>query len=119
GEQLDVGVGGTTAVAAQHQPAGVGAVEHLVEFASDEFLQRPAVGFELVAAGFQRGQDAGRVLQHHLARRTGGGGGGRSLRGGEHDSRGAGEQCGGDNGGDEVALHEVHSVGEAGSLSCR
>ena len=54
----------------QDQARGVVAVEHAVEFAVDELLQRGRVFAEFGAALFQCAQDAGTAVQHQLAGRT-------------------------------------------------
>ena len=79
---------------AQHLPRGVVAVEHGVELAGHEALQRGAVAGELGAPRFQRLQHAAGVLQHHLAGRAlrAGGGGRGGGRLGEGQRRGGGEQ---------------------------
>src|SRR3546814_9800468 len=67
-EGLDVFGRRAAAVAAEHLPRRVVAVEHVVEFAADERAQRGRVRGGLGAAAFQRRQDAFAVVEHQLAR---------------------------------------------------
>src|SRR5690606_2874713 len=118
GKGGDFGVGGTAAMAAQHQARGVVAVEHLLELRADEGAKLAAVGGELGPALLQGRQDAAEVVLHQLARAAGLCGGGLRGRSGQHGGGRGNQQGGGDRGHQQGAdgngIHGVTPWGAGG-----